>query len=102
VSIRKTHQWSTIPTAWGLPKVGAERVGDHLHGDRAVLGWGDQTWTSLTKTAPTTGPWMPSDEECDRLESMRDGLVGGSPVPKTSAGSSTDAATEMLTSFPPL
>ena len=42
--------------AQGLPKVGVDRVGDHLHGDRAVLGWGDQRWISLTKVAPTNGP----------------------------------------------
>jgi hypothetical protein len=39
----------------GPSKGGVNRVGDHFHGDRVVLGWGNQTCTSLTKAAPTTG-----------------------------------------------
>ena len=39
----------------GPSKGGVNRVGDHFHGDRVVLGWGNQTCTSLTKAAPTSG-----------------------------------------------
>jgi hypothetical protein len=60
----------------GPSKVGADRVGDRLHGDRVVLRWGDQRWASLTKAAQTTGlgfrrPLRPTMTSVSNLKSMR-------------------------------
>ena len=59
----------------GPSKGGVNRVGDHFHGDRVVLGWGNQTCTSLTKAAPTSGLGFRAayaqHDECLEPESMR-------------------------------